>query len=191
MSAPRQLKVKLLHANFLKDADLITRMDPYAVVEMNGATQRSNVARRQGKTPEWNQLLVFNYSGEQSFFIKFYDKDLIKDDFLGETVVVLTGMPLSQTHRGTFPIVRRGLDNGTVTLEVHIEGMPLVTPPAFYQPLQHQTSPQIAYQTFFPAQQSVVTTTYPQVTTQTVVYRTVGSQPSQPWINSTPEPYRF
>ncbi|MCL7031785.1 hypothetical protein MKW94_004798 [Papaver nudicaule] len=94
------LEVLLVDACILKDTDLIGKMDPYVVIKFGDQKRKSTVARRQGKTPVWNEKIKFDimdYAGNTSdehhppqykLNLKIMDKDTFsKDDFVGELTI--------------------------------------------------------------------------------------------------------
>ncbi|KAF5206053.1 Elicitor-responsive protein [Thalictrum thalictroides] len=84
------LKVELVDARALKDADTIGKMDPYVLIQYKDQKLKSKVAKDQGSNPVWNDEFSFwvQYPVEDEDYticLKIMDKDTFtSDDFLGE-----------------------------------------------------------------------------------------------------------
>ncbi|CAL8125510.1 unnamed protein product [Prunus armeniaca] len=89
------LEVKLVSAKGLGDTDLLSRMDPYVLIQYKGQERKSSVARGQGSSPVWNERFTFRAeypgSGEQyKVTLKIMDKDTFTaDDYIGEASYVI------------------------------------------------------------------------------------------------------
>jgi hypothetical protein len=65
MNLPRELTVTLQRAEGLKDHDLFTKQDPYAIITCGARKQRSRVHKSGGSNPVWNQTFTFSVMNEQ------------------------------------------------------------------------------------------------------------------------------
>ncbi|OVA11832.1 C2 calcium-dependent membrane targeting [Macleaya cordata] len=85
------LEVFLIKASGLENTDLLSKMDPYAILTCGTQEQKSSVAKGEGTEPEWNETFLFSIcEGTSELNIKLMDKDcLTKDDFVGETLILL------------------------------------------------------------------------------------------------------
>ncbi|CDP19756.1 unnamed protein product [Coffea canephora] len=96
------LEVLLVSAKGLENTDLLSNMDPYAIITCRTQEKKSSVASGQGSEPEWNETFLFTISeGVTELKIKLMDSDnLTNDDFVGESTIPL-GAVLAE---GSVPI---------------------------------------------------------------------------------------
>lgn len=93
------LIVRPQSAELLHNRDLFHKMDPYCVCNVAGQQKQTSVAKRQGKTPKWNDTLEFNVGGEHTLALTLYDKDrILKDAFIGESLIPLASVYQHGTH---------------------------------------------------------------------------------------------
>ncbi len=69
------LRVKVRCAHFVKDADLIGKMDPFVVIEVGTQRERTSTKQEAGKAPIWNEEFFFILNGQTDMFIKCCDED--------------------------------------------------------------------------------------------------------------------
>ncbi|XP_047158983.1 16 kDa phloem protein 1-like [Vigna umbellata] len=104
------IEVQLVKAKGLRNTDIFGKMDPYALIQYKGQEKRSKVAYGQGKNPVWNERFIFKveYPGsndQHKVIFKIMDKDLFKDDFVGEAII----------HVGD--LLAQGVENGGAKLQ--------------------------------------------------------------------------
>ncbi|XP_014503012.1 elicitor-responsive protein 1-like [Vigna radiata var. radiata] len=104
------MEVQLVKAKGLRNTDIFGKMDPYVLIQYNGQEKRSKVADGQGKNPVWNERFIFKveYPGsndQHKLIFKIMDKDLFKDDFVGEAII----------HVGD--LLAQGVENGGAKLQ--------------------------------------------------------------------------
>ncbi|KAG6516020.1 elicitor-responsive protein 3-like isoform X1 [Zingiber officinale] len=85
------LHVLLVSAKGLHDADVLGKMDPYAILICRNQEKKSSTASGAGSEPEWNETFVFTVSDSvTNLTIKLFDKDTFSsDDFVGEAKIPL------------------------------------------------------------------------------------------------------
>merc|ERR1712050_260516 len=88
------LKITILSARGLRDADFLPgagKCDPYAIVEIEGKPETKLVTHTVTNTnnPVWNfEAVMPGYVLGDTIVISVFDKDPLKDDFLGRVVLV-------------------------------------------------------------------------------------------------------
>lgn len=92
------LTVRPQGAELLHNRDLFHKMDPYAICEIGGQKNQTSVAKRQGKTPKWNDSLTFRVMGDQTLKLSLYDKDTFKDTFIGDCLIPLAAAYQAHPH---------------------------------------------------------------------------------------------
>ncbi len=79
------LVISIMHAKLLHDKDAIGKMDPYVVIDHNGAIQKTNVHDNGGVDPVWTsqnfEYKVDNMEDEIKFTLM--DDETFKDDQIG------------------------------------------------------------------------------------------------------------
>ncbi len=95
------LKITLINATFLKDKDIVGKMDAYVQLEVGNQKQKSHVAKNMGTNPVWNQQFDFNIDGESNLKLEFYDDDIGNDDQLGQILLGISqfdnGIPIESS----------------------------------------------------------------------------------------------
>lgn len=93
-------------------------MDTYCKINLGGETFQTRTANDQGKTPQWKDALEFRLSGEQTFKVSLWDKDIGgKDDFLGEAVIpILPEMLGKRGYTDWYNLVKKGKSGGKIQL---------------------------------------------------------------------------
>ena len=61
--------IRPICAKLTRDTDLFTKMDPYCVVTLGNQKQKTRVASGAGKSPNWQDQLVFKRNFEDAFHI--------------------------------------------------------------------------------------------------------------------------
>ena len=88
-----ELTVNLVSARDLKDMDLIGKMSPYCVVSLGPNKKKSDIAKRQGRNPTWEQEITFPIiEGHTDVRIDVWDEDVGSDDLIGSVTLPLGGV---------------------------------------------------------------------------------------------------
>ena len=84
------LIVKPTCAKLKYDTEYFGKMDPYVILSIGNQTYKTHTSNDSGKNPTWTDSLSFKINGENSLYMKLYDKDWgTKDDFICEGHVAL------------------------------------------------------------------------------------------------------
>ncbi len=89
-NAVGRLTVKLIEADDLHDPDAFGTVDAFVEAQILGTGQKKTSSTVNNDTaPVWSEVMDFLICDEQNEVVKFevYDKDLFKNDFLGEVEV--------------------------------------------------------------------------------------------------------
>ena len=83
----RTIRIHPVCAKLKKDQDFFGKMDPYCEVTVGQQKKKTSVAKDAGKTPVWNDELVFDIGGhERIVTFHIYDKDMVsRNDYICET----------------------------------------------------------------------------------------------------------
>ena len=74
-------------------------MSPYAVMETQMGKNKTKVIKRAGKMPKWNETFeIVIESNDQEVKLMIFDKGIINDEIIGETVI-----PFSEIVRSENP----------------------------------------------------------------------------------------
>ena len=75
----------VIEANVTRDTELFSKMDLFTEIKFMNDKQRTKVADEAGKTPKWNQELIFTVNDQNGLFhIAVYDEDIASNDVVGE-----------------------------------------------------------------------------------------------------------
>lgn len=93
-------------------------MDPYLKFTLNGAICKTKTHNGGGKTPTWNDTLTFdNVSGDEIVNFTAWDKDDLKDDFIGEGTLSLAPIKKAVSYKDWVSIHHKGKEAGKIYLE--------------------------------------------------------------------------
>ncbi len=121
--------LRVVRAELIREKNLITTMDPYAVIRTNAAEVQTNVATGQGKTPTWNNTFNISLAGDQILHISVFDKETLKDGLIAETTLNL-GNSLNQGRfAGWQPLYYKGQPAGQIYLEIEAGSTNVTTIP--------------------------------------------------------------
>ena len=90
LNANCTIKLKVVSATFLKDADTFGKQDPFVKIPHGGKTYKTEVIDEGGKTPVWNEEFELEFvekevKGGGSLILNTFDSDGAVDEFLGGT----------------------------------------------------------------------------------------------------------
>lgn len=88
------LTVTLCEGDLTHDTELWGEMDPYAVLKYGELTYKSHVHENAGKHPKW-QDCVYEFPIKQlesEVTLNVFDKDLLKDDLVGGTTILVENL---------------------------------------------------------------------------------------------------
>ncbi|KAF6171866.1 hypothetical protein GIB67_011763 [Kingdonia uniflora] len=101
------LEVFLVDARGLGETDLLSRMDPYVLIQYRGQEHKSSVAQEKGRNPVWNERFTFRaqYPGvddQYKLVLRIMDRDTFSsDDFVGEASIHLKDLLALGAEKGT------------------------------------------------------------------------------------------
>ncbi len=94
------LYVKLAKASFLRNTEVLGKMDPYVVMTYKGKKYKTNTAKDAGKEPVWNQVFkIAIHPSDKDEILTFdcLDSDMITDDKIGSASLHLS--EVCQDHK--------------------------------------------------------------------------------------------
>ena len=87
------LAVRPQYGKFVKDIDLLSKMDPYVVFHVGEQHFQSHVCKSGGLEPVWNETLNIPINGQPELKVQVLDKDLItKDGLIGEAMIPVASL---------------------------------------------------------------------------------------------------
>lgn len=83
------LTLRPMEARVFHDTEVFGQMDPFVSLEFNGQTLCTEVCKRGGVNPIWNQECLFTYSESNLLFIRLYDHETMKKkhDLIGSVEI--------------------------------------------------------------------------------------------------------
>ena len=168
MNQQGTLIVRPICGRLTRDTDFFTKMDPYCVVALGSQKQKTRVAVSAGKTPNWQDQLVFKKTFEDSLKIEVWDYDSnSRDDLVGEGYVTVQRVTSTPNWEDWVEVVHKGRKAGDIKLSVTF------TPDSSAVGYNHYgNAPQPAYPMYPPQMQGA----YP------------AYPPSVVYVNYTPPP---
>lgn len=80
-----KLVVTVIKGRLIRITEALGKMDPYVLIEYNGAKYKTDVQDEGGKNPEWNQDLVIPLGSlRDTVKLSCHESDYVKDDFIGD-----------------------------------------------------------------------------------------------------------
>ncbi len=117
LSAPGRLNIKCINADLKRDTELFGKMDPYVKITIGSQTKKTRTHNSGGKHPRWEETLNFYLNKEEEMRIAVYDKDMTKDDLVGETIYFLDDVRAKRKYKEALKLAYKGKDAGTLSLE--------------------------------------------------------------------------
>lgn len=126
------MEVTLIQATGLKDVNLFSKMDVYAVASISGAwipdaTQRTPVHKESGPNPRWNHTFKFSVpdpqssQGQLSLTIRLLSDRSLGDKPIGQVHVPLKDLLAAPESRLSYAVVlKNGKSKGTLDLSVKV-----------------------------------------------------------------------
>ena len=101
------LTIKPTCAKLTYDTEIFGQMDPYVKVRVGNQEYKTKTANDMGKNPTWNDTFTFKINGEQTLDFYLYDKDVGKDDYIGEGKINLSTLYQRRQISDWFPVQRK------------------------------------------------------------------------------------
>eukprot|EP00899_Mesostigma_viride_P026101 jgi/Mesvir1/6676/Mv08905-RA.1 len=91
----------------LRDKELITRQDPYAVIQLSGQHYRTRTHVDGGKNPRWGDRFAFTVNGnEPELTVLVYNGNVVQhDDVIGTARVPLAKVFSTGMDQATVPVI--------------------------------------------------------------------------------------
>lgn len=114
-----KLIIKPLSAQLTHDTDWFGKMDPYCIIKVGDTVKQSSVHKNAGKSPSWNDEMVFNRHYENLIIIEVWDTDTFKkDDLIGELSKPLENILKNNNYIGTYQLKYENKVAGSIRLEI-------------------------------------------------------------------------
>jgi len=115
---PGSLIVRPIEANLTHNANLITKMNPYCSFVVGNTVVKSQVCKKGGKHPHWNDSVTLPITNEQKILVELMDKDkLSHDDNIGSFVLDLQELQSSGQMSKWYPLTYKNKAAGEILLE--------------------------------------------------------------------------
>jgi Ca2+-dependent lipid-binding protein len=76
--------IRPIEAKLFRDVELFKKMDPYCLVTVGDHTVKGTICYKGGKTPKWDDIMIFRTTREPVCVLELMDKDtLTSDDIIG------------------------------------------------------------------------------------------------------------
>ena len=117
-----------LEGKFVKDKDIIGKMDPYCKIKIGWHSGKSSVAKSQGTHPVWNDVITLNRKhGEQFARLKVKDRDRVTlNDRLGSVKINLDDIAARGKVTQWFTLTKGDQVTGEVLMDIEYHGNPTV-----------------------------------------------------------------
>jgi len=108
-----------IEGKFLKDKDIIGKMDPYCKIKIGRHSGKSSVAKKEGTNPIWDDVITIEKKHNEQFAkLKVKDKDRFTlNDRIGEAKIPLADV-LVGNYRQWIPISKKSEVTGEILMEI-------------------------------------------------------------------------
>ena len=108
-----------IEGRFVKDKDIVGKMDPYCKFKIGWRSGKSSVAKSEGTHPTWvGDAITLKVKNQEFAKLKIKDKDRLRlDDRLGSAQIPLAQVIQQGAVSQWIPVSK----NGVATGEVHVE----------------------------------------------------------------------
>ena len=133
---PGTFIIKPIEANLTHNTDIITKMNPYCAFNIGGSRIKSQICKKGGKHPHWNESITLPVTNESTVLVELMDKDRIThDDLVGSFMLDLSEIQSSGQVSKWYPLSYKNKAAGEILLEaVYQPGeMDLAGQNQFYQ----------------------------------------------------------
>ena len=140
---PGTFILKPIEANLTHNTDLIGRMNPYCSFIVGNTKIKSQVCKKGGKYPHWNDAVTLPVTLESKVMVDLMDKDkLSHDDMIGSFVLDLNEVQsVGQVHRW-YPLTYKNKNAGEILLEAIYRPDSLHSNQYYEQEPMHSAVPQ-------------------------------------------------
>jgi len=133
MAARGLLVITVHQAKDLPSVEIFSKNDPYTILKLGGEEFRTRTHNNGGRTPQWREVLTFNYDGfADALHIHVNDKELTVDKSIGRADIPI-GQLINSRGPTWFPLYNaRNFSEFAGYIELTVEHRPGqgVAPPA-------------------------------------------------------------
>ena len=109
-----------LEGKFVKDKDIVGKMDPYCKIKIGWHSAKSSVAKSEGTHPTWTDVMTLQRKhGEQFAKLKCKDRDRVTlNDNLGSVKINLDEIAAKGRVQQWFPLTKADKVTGEVLVDI-------------------------------------------------------------------------
>jgi len=123
-----------IEANLTHNTEWIGRMDPYCAFIVGNKRINSQICKKGGKHPHWNDSITIPVANESKLMVELMDKDKIThDDHIGSFMIDLQEIEAQGTISRWYPLYHKNKPAGEILLEAAFEGGAPLTGSTFNQ----------------------------------------------------------
>jgi len=113
-----RLDVKILGCKNLPDTQLLSKIDPYCIVECENKKYQTKVAENT-ENPKWDELFKFTVSDPDSVRLSFkiWNSNLVSDEFLGQYEMAISGLTKGQPYT-SWHLLQQCKSNAEIGIEL-------------------------------------------------------------------------
>jgi len=120
---PGSIVFRPIEANLTHNTELIGKMDPYVQFILGNHKVRTNVCRKGGKHPCWDDSVTIPASAEfGACLVEIKDKDILKDDRIGACEIDLREIESQGSIKRWFPVFHKDKPAGEILMEACYSG---------------------------------------------------------------------
>eukprot|EP01054_Gregarina_sp_Poly1_P010385 Gregarina_sp_Poly_1__10384@NODE_744_length_6481_cov_177_190833_g555_i0_p1_GENE_NODE_744_length_6481_cov_177_190833_g555_i0NODE_744_length_6481_cov_177_190833_g555_i0_p1_ORF_typecomplete_len313_score19_14C2/PF00168_30/2_2e20_NODE_744_length_6481_cov_177_190833_g555_i016922630 len=109
------VQVTIHEGKGLKSGGLLSRTDPYVVVQLGTRKQKTSVIRSGGSNPKWEQDFIFNNASEPMLKFSVMSRESFSaDECLGSVEFPIAAIQVNGKFNGEIPLTRKNGKNGGV-----------------------------------------------------------------------------
>lgn len=103
-----ELTITVLAAKDLKSTDFFGKMDPFCVLKVGTASEKTKTHVDGGKNPIWNETFTFQINDELEATAELYDEDLLTaPDLLGTVSIDLAKLRSKLKDHIELPVITK------------------------------------------------------------------------------------
>ena len=120
---PGTIIFKPIEANLTHNTDLLTKMNPYCTFVIGSQRFSSQVCKKGGKHPMWNDAITVPIANENKILVEVMDKDKIsKDDVIGSFMIDVQELTSQQHINKWYPLFYKNKPAGEILLDADFRG---------------------------------------------------------------------
>jgi hypothetical protein len=120
---PGTITLRPIEANLTHNTDLLTKMNPYCVFVLGTQRYNSQICKKGGKHPVWNDAVTIPIANENKILVEVMDKDKIsKDDVIGSFMLDINELASQQHINRWYPLFYKNKPAGEILLDADFSG---------------------------------------------------------------------